>query len=160
MADNEKSVLYFVRDNEVLLFKKGEDAWQGAYIEGTPASYDGGTEAFRPTLDIGMVPMHTEKIAEQTYVRDDASEDAELMHAYKCDEWSGELKVPEGYDAKWFSNEDLPYESMLPDRHLWLPSALGGVPMEGTHVVDQVGNTIHHSIVAVDEMPDDAPTSK
>lgn len=104
--------------------------------------------------------MHTTKIAEQSYKSESDVTKQHMIHAYVCDEWSGELRPPEGYEAEWFALDEVPYSEMFPDRRYWLPMAFAGTPVEGEHIVGDGGEIVDHSVKPTDTLDDDAPTSQ
>lgn len=155
------SILYFVKDGKILLVRKGKDgAWQGVPIVGDPAEFADSNNVFRPSIEIGLVPMRTTKIAEQAYKSDKDLTKQHTIHGYICDEWSGELTAPDEYEVQWFETEDMPYSEMYPDRRYWLPLALTGTPVRGEHIVGDDGMIVEHHVSPVEELSDDAPTSQ
>ena len=61
-------------------------------------------------------------------------------------EWSGEPVESEEMMPKWFSVEEIPYESMWPDDKFWLPHILKGEKLEADFLFGEGDKILNHNI--------------
>ena len=53
------------------------------------------------------------------------------VHVYISREWTGDIMESDEIDPRWFNISEVPYTSMYPDAHYWLPKVLDGRVLTG-----------------------------
>ena len=66
----------------------------------------------------------------------------QLVHVFVTREWSGDPKESEEMLPKWFSQNELPFESMWNDDRIWLPKILSGEKLKADFVFGEDNQTI------------------
>ena len=136
----EASLVFLIRNKEVLLAKKtrhiGEGCWNG---------YGGGVElgetivfcAIRETeqeCGVKINPKDLKKVGEIAFRNDksDGKKFSCLVHVFTAESWAGEPKESEEMASPtWFDFDHLPTSEMMPaDKH-WVPMVLAGKKIIG-----------------------------
>lgn len=159
--DIKRTLLFLRRGDEILLAMKkrgfGAGKWNGA--GGKLESGETIEQALlRETREeIGVIPMQYEKVAELDFIQDaDTAEPWHMyVYAYICTEWQGEPAESEEMAPKWYSLEEIPYDSMWDDDRYWLPQVLAGERVTGTFTFDADDHMVTHDVRLVDatELP-------
>lgn len=74
--------------------------------------------------------------------------DPEWSHAgvvYFARNWTGEARLSEEMEPKWFLPEAFPYEEMWMADRIWLPMILAGKKIRGTIYFAEDGETVYDS---------------
>jgi 8-oxo-dGTP diphosphatase len=66
----------------------------------------------------------------------DLPEVEHYCHIYIATAWDGEPAESEDMRPQWFTFDDIPYETMWVDDHLWLPELIAGKPFKGRVVIE------------------------
>jgi len=83
--------------------------------------------------EIGVMinPIDMKKVGNIEFHFKDKPEWNQHMHIFLIRDWEGEPKESDEMMPKWYSYNDIPYDSMwLDDKH-WLPVVLAGKNIEG-----------------------------
>lgn len=136
-----------VRDNEILLAMKkrghGEGHWNGAGGKVDPGETISQAMVRECLEEIGITPTKYEKVAVNTYYQPYKGEPCEnTSHNYLVTEWEGEPAESDEMTPRWFSLDEIPYESMWPDVPAWLPQLLAGKKLRSTFHYDDTNGAI------------------
>lgn len=81
--------------------------------------------------EINVSIKNCQKIAELAFFFPHSQDWNQLVHVYLAPEWEGEPAESEEMNPKWFSIDEIPFDSMWPDDIFWLPEVLKGNLVKG-----------------------------
>ena len=158
MTEKHCTLLFLRRDNQILLAMK-KRGFGANRFNGVGGKIEPGETIEQALLretreEIGIVPMHYWKVAEQDFLQQESDEPWRMyVHTYFCDEWQGEPTESEEMAPQWFEIEDIPYTDMWQDDEFWLPLVIAGEKITGTFTFDKDDNMLTHNVVVVDQLP-------
>ncbi|WP_425492225.1 8-oxo-dGTP diphosphatase [Halovivax limisalsi] len=132
----EGTLCFVVRDGEVLLIEKQRGLGAGWY-NGPGGKREPGESLrecaireVREEVDIDVDSPALERVGRlQFYLDGDPQIDC---HVYRTDRFEGEPGPTEEARPAWFAIDEVPYDRMWDDDHLWLPGVLDGKSVRGT----------------------------
>ena len=130
----QEAVLCFVlRGDEVLLIEKRRGLGEGWY-NGPGGKLEPGETplecAVRETREeVGVTPLDPEKVGELTFVHD--GDEHTFVHVFRAVDHEGTPRPSPEARPYWVPVDDVPYDEMWDDDHLWLPYALDGRSFAG-----------------------------
>lgn len=69
---------------------------------------------------------------------------------YTAKEWEGVIQETEEMKPRWFSADELPYDSMWVDEAIWLPMILEGKKLKAVFHFGGSGGLLEQSITTVE----------
>ena len=126
----QATLVLLFKDNQILLAMKkrgfGKGKWNGVggkLKEGETIE----DAAKRETQEeIGVSISTLTKVCDLSFYFSNKSDWNQEVTVYKVDEWLEEPKESEEMAPKWFSFEEIPYDSMWWDDRYWLPMVIQG----------------------------------
>jgi mutator protein MutT len=82
-------------------------------------------------IGVKTAEKHLEKVGNIEFYFKDKPEWNQEVHIFLVRNWDGEPKESEEMMPKWYSHNEVPFESMWQDDKYWLPSVLAGKKIEG-----------------------------
>ncbi len=153
-ADIRRTLLFLVRDNQILLAMKkrgfGAGKWNG--VGGKLETGESIEDALVRECqeEIGVTPVMWNKVAELDFVQDATTDPWHMyVHAYICTGWEGEPTESEEMRPEWYPVSAIPYDDMWDDDRYWLERALKGDKLFGKFTFDEQDKMISHDISAV-----------
>lgn len=67
-------------------------------------------------------------------------------HIFKIVDYAGEPQETEEMKPQWFSQNDIPFESMWSDDPLWLPELLADKTFKASFIFDDTDQVVRHNI--------------
>jgi 8-oxo-dGTP pyrophosphatase MutT (NUDIX family) len=64
------------------------------------------------------------------------------VHVFFIRKWEGEIVESDEMRPRWFSLNEIPFDTMWPDDRYWLPLVLGGESVEARFCFDNKGDAI------------------
>jgi 8-oxo-dGTP diphosphatase/2-hydroxy-dATP diphosphatase len=74
------------------------------------------------------------------------------VHVFRGDTWEGEPVETEEMCPEWFPIDAIPYATMWPDDHLWIPIFLQGKKFRTTFLFGQSDQVLEQKITVVTEL--------
>jgi mutator protein MutT len=134
------TLLFLLRDNDILLAMKkrgfGVDRWNGVGGKIEPGETIEQAAARECFEKITVKPDALEKVAYLTFTFPDGTTDV-LTHVFVAHKWDGEPTETEEMAPRWFSQNNIPYDTMWQDDRLWLPHVLAGKKIVATFAFDE-----------------------
>jgi mutator protein MutT len=151
----ETTLLFLVRDNEILLAMKkrgfGEGKWNGCGGKVDPGETIEQTMIRETQEEIGVTPIVRKKVAVHNFIVE-GHENFEC-HAYICTKWEGEPVETEEMAPQWFKKSDIPYDQMWQDDIVWLPAVLQGKKLKTRFTFDRHDNMTSAELTFVASLP-------
>ena len=126
-----------VKDNKILLAMKKRSFGMGKWNGIGGKVQEGETIEVAAVREVGeeigvmINPIDMKKVGNIEFHFKDKPEWNQHMHIFLIRDWEGEPKESDEMMPKWYSYNDIPYDSMwLDDKH-WLPVVLAGKNIEG-----------------------------
>lgn len=133
------TLLFLRREGEILLAMKkrgfGEGKWNGV----------GGKVEVGETIEAATIRECQEEISVTPKILKPAgtlefylSEEpdfANLAHIFVTTTWQGRPTETEEMRPQWFSEQAIPFDTMWPDDHIWMPYLLSGTYFEGSFTI-------------------------
>ncbi|AGB16987.1 ADP-ribose pyrophosphatase [Halovivax ruber XH-70] len=131
----EGTLCFVVSDDEVLLIEKRRGLGEGWY-NGPGGKREAGEtirecaiREVREEVGIDVDTPALSKAGELTFRLDG---DPQIhCHVFRTDRFDGEPRPSEEARPEWFPLDEVPYDQMWDDDHLWLPGVLQGRTVEG-----------------------------
>lgn len=103
--------------------------------------------------EAGITPTHFEKQGIISFFNENETDNKEVeVHIYRIDKYKGKPSETEEMRPKWFSLNQLPFESMWPDDSFWMPLFLKGKKFTGNFVFDKENNIIDQKLNEVNKL--------
>jgi mutator protein MutT len=155
MKEKVCTLLFLRRGDELLLAMKKRGFGAGRY-NGVGGKVDPG-ETIEQALvrecqeEIDVTPIYYRKVAEHDFIQEQGETPWRMyVHAYVCDKWEGEPVETEEMAPKWFTIDNIPYDTMWQDDKFWLPQVLAGETITGHFTFDEDDNLLTHDIKTVE----------
>lgn len=156
---------YIVDDDRVLLIEKRRGLGAGLY-NGPGGKIEPGetpVAAIKREVDeeVGVAVQDPTKRAELTFIHD--GEVTLFVHVFRATEYAGTPSTSPEAIPQWFDRDELPYDEMWADDHLWLPhvianeSLVGSFAFEGGSTLDDA-EFVDHDLEVNPDSFDGAPT--
>jgi len=100
--------------------------------------------------EIGVKPVHYQKIAEIDFHFRDQSDWDQKCHTYFCDKWEGEPSESEEMKPQWYKVDSIPFDSMWPDDIYWLPKVLENNLVQASFMFAPGDVILEQEIIIVD----------
>jgi mutator protein MutT len=100
--------------------------------------------------EIGVKPVHYQKIAEIDFHFRDQSDWDQKCHTYSCDKWEGEPSESEEMKPQWYKVDSIPFDSMWPDDIYWLPKVLENNLVQASFMFAPGDVILEQKIIIVD----------
>ncbi|QFU81560.1 8-oxo-dGTP diphosphatase [Natronorubrum aibiense] len=120
---------------EVLLIEKRRGLGEGWYngpggkLEAGETPRECAVRETREEVGLEVEPGALEKAGELTFLLD--GEAHTFCHVYRTRSFTGEPTTSDEAYPEWVAVDDVPYEQMWDDDHLWLPGVLEGKTVAG-----------------------------
>lgn len=129
----EATLCYLVDGDRVLLIEKQRGLGSGLY-NGPGGKIEPGEtplEAIKRevTEEVGIEVLDPDKRAELTFVHD--HDTVLFAHVFRATEYEGTPRPSPEAVPVWFDRDELPYDGMWEDDHLWLPHVIEGETLIG-----------------------------
>lgn len=154
MKQKELTLLFLLRDDEVLLAMKKRGFGVGKYngVGGKVENSESVTEALVRECqeEIEVTPTSFEKMADLTF--NEIHEDERKVmhvHVFICTDWEGEPAETEEMRPQWFKQAYIPYDQTWSDDPYWLPQVLSGKKVEAKFTMDETDQVTEHSVKEV-----------
>ena len=148
-----------MRDDKILLAMKKRGFGVGRW-NGTGGKFDAEKgdksildAAIRETKEeIGVDVKNPEKAGLLRFKFANKQEWNQDVHLFVVNEWLGEPVESVEMAPKWFSFNEIPYESMWPDDAHWLPHILAGKKVEADFLFGDGDKVLEHNVKIVEEV--------
>lgn len=147
----QATLCFLLRENEVLLGmkKRGFAAGKWNGFGGKPEEGENITKAARREVqeEAKLTPKSLIQVAEIDFyhLRPEKSWNQQVI-VYLTEEWEGAPKETEEMRPKWFSIDEIPYDSMWADDKHWLPHILERKKLKGKFLFDEEENILDKEI--------------
>ena len=135
----QRSLLFLVKDNNVLLGMKKSGFGQGKWVGiGGKVEIDETIEeaAVREaTEEIGVIPPNIRRVATLTFYFPHVKKPDhwnQKVCVFIATKWDGEIKESAEIYPKWFHFNEIPFHAMWADAIHWLPILLKGTTLTGS----------------------------
>lgn len=140
-ADVRRTLLFLIRDDEILLAMKkrgfGAGRWNGVGGKLEPGESVEEAVIRECQEEISVTPLSYRPVAELDFYGGSATEPWHMyVYAYLCDEWEGEPTESEEMAPQWYKIGDIPYGAMWQDDEYWLPLVLTNKTVKATFNFD------------------------
>lgn len=130
---DEATLCYVVDDGEVLLIEKRRGLGAGLY-NGPGGKLEAGetpVEAIEREVaeEVSIVVDDPTKVGELTFLHD--ADPVLFVHVFRTEHYRGTPAPSPEAKPEWFPTDELPYDRMWEDDHIWLPRAIAGDPFVG-----------------------------
>jgi 8-oxo-dGTP diphosphatase len=157
-AQDPATLVFVVKDGRVLLIRKKRGLGAGK-INGPGGRLEDGETPEECALrevreELRVTPLDLRYAGENRF----QFVDGYSIHAYVflAPDVDGEPSETDEAVPLWTPVDDLPWDEMWEDDHLWLPLALDGIGFSGRYVFD--GDTmLDHEVEILSEVPREAP---
>jgi len=132
------TLLFLRRDGQILLAMKkrgfGVGKWNGAggKVEAGETYEQAAVRECQE--EVGVTPDVLYKVGELHFF--DLPDVEHYCHVYTTTDWEGEPRETEEMRPQWFSETDIPFDSMWPDDKLWMPLMLDDKLFKGTVTIE------------------------
>ncbi len=137
-----------MKDDKILLAMKkrgfGMGKWNGigGKVEEGETIESAAAREVREEIGVMANPAKMEKVGNVEFYFKDKPEWDQQMHVFLVKDWEGEPKESEEMAPKWYSQNEIPFDSMWPDDKHWLPVVLAGKKFEGKFYFINEGTNI------------------
>jgi len=132
------TLMFLMRDDALLLAMKkrgfGAGKWNGAGGKVEPGETPQAAAVRECQEEVCVTPENPQLAGILHFF--DLPEVEHYCHIYVATEWKGEPTETEEMRPQWFSFDEIPYDSMWADDHLWMPELIAGKPFKGRVVID------------------------
>lgn len=150
------TILFLRRRGDILLAMKkrgfGEGKWNGVggKVEGSETVV---AAAIRECQEeIGVTPISPQLVGRLTFYDKFDPAFCHDSHVFIATEWEGEPAETEEMRPQWFQENDIPYEHMWSDDHLWMPLLLKGKLFKDRKVTFDHAALVQHDIKEVSSL--------
>jgi len=150
------SLLFLRKDEQVLLAMKkrgfGEGRWNGVggKVEGDESIESAMIRETQEEIDV--TPVEYEKVADIRFDEYFKGKPTLMhVHVYIATSWEGEPTESDEMAPRWFTQDQLPYDSMWSDDAYWLPQVLAGKKITADFTLDEADTITAHDIQEVAE---------
>ena len=157
-AKDPATLVFVVQEDRMLLIRKKRGL--GAGKINAPG---GRLENGETPHDCAIREMEEELVITPTDIRYVGENKFQFVDGYSIHVW---VYVADGFtgtptetdeaDPLWTTTDDIPWDEMWEDDHLWLPLLLDGIPWSGRFLFDG-DRMIDHEVEILDECPAEAP---
>jgi mutator protein MutT len=150
----ELTILFLLRDNEILLAMKKRGFGAGRY-NGVGGKVEPNETIEQAAVreceeEIAVTPKQIEKVAEITFDEQHQGVREELRaHVFVCHHWTGGPVETEEMAPAWFAVDAIPYDQMWADDPFWLPAVLAGKRVSCRFTLDANDQVAAHEVVEV-----------
>jgi 8-oxo-dGTP pyrophosphatase MutT (NUDIX family) len=152
----QATLCLLIKENKILLAMKkrgfGAGRWNGAggKVENGEKIIDA---AIRETKEeIGVEVKNPEKVGLFHFKFSEKEEWNQDVSLFVARDWVGEPEESEEMMPKWFSINEIPYESMWPDDMYWMPHILKGEKVEADFLFGPGDKILSHNLKVVDKL--------
>lgn len=145
-----KTLCFILRDNQILLgmkkrgFAVGKWNGFGGKVEDGKSIKDAVKRELLEEANITVInPYHCGII---TFQGNDLWDVVEV-HVFRCEKYNGTPEESEEMRPKWFNQNDVPYEQMLPDLKYWLPLVFKGQKFKAEFIFNKKIKIIDYKII-------------
>lgn len=136
------TLCFLVKDNKVLLalkkrslsgFNVAIGKWNGigGKVDVGETIEVAAVREIREEIEVKIEERHLEKVGNIEFYFKDRPEWNQHMHIFLVRDWKGEPKESEEMMPKWYSHDEIPFDSMWSDDKYWLSAVLAGKKIEG-----------------------------
>lgn len=109
--------------------------------------------------EAGITAKAFDKLGEMTFeFKDDPT--LLVVHLFKVHDFEGEPIESDEMRPIWFSESDIPFDSMWPDDKLWFPYFLAGRKFKGHFLLDDISTLTDYEINEVENFDDETETTE
>lgn len=154
MQTKELSLLFLRKDRSVLLAMKkrgfGEGRWNGVGGKVEPGETVEEAMIREACEEINVTPTVFEKVGDIHFDEFFKGESTILhVHIFTASQWDGEPTESEEMAPKWFSIDNVPYDSMWADDPYWLPQVLAGKKVSAHFKLDSSDTIVSYDVKEV-----------
>jgi 8-oxo-dGTP pyrophosphatase MutT (NUDIX family) len=121
----------------------GAGKWNGFGGKVTPGESIEAAAVRELREEAGIEAVRVDERARIVFLYGDGSERVTMnTHVFLCDAWTGEPTESDEALPRWYSHEEIPFQSMWLDDIHWLPRFLAGERFTATFRFDAAGETI------------------
>lgn len=152
----QSTLLFLIKDDQILLAMKkrsfGEGKWNGC--GGKPEANENILDTvIRETQEeIGVTPKNINQMAILNFYHQKNKEWNQQVLVFITHQWEGNPSETEEMKPQWFSINKLPFESMWPDDHFWLPLILKGQKIKASFTFDKDNQITEKQIEKVESL--------
>jgi len=152
----QTTLCLLIKDGKILLAMKkrgfGVGRWNGAGGKfDSEKDKDMLSTALRETKEeIGIDVINPQKVGLFHFFFPHKPEWDQDVHLFVSDKWRGTPQESEEMMPKWFSFNEIPYESMWPDDIHWLPHVLASKKVEADFTFAEGDKIVSHNIKVVE----------
>jgi len=147
-----KALCFVLRGNEILLGMKkrgfGEGKWNGfgGKVEGDETI----EEAIKREL-LEEASLQINNFADRGTIIFKGNDlwDIVEVHVFRCTNFEGEPKESDEMKPKWFNQNNIPYNQMLPDDKYWLPLLLKGKKFKAKFIYNDKGEILSQQVTKI-----------
>lgn len=158
MTEKTCTLLFLLRDDEILLAMKKRGFGAGRY-NGVGGKIEEGETVEEALVrecqeEIGVTPKHFWQVAEHDFTQSQSDNPWRMyVHVFFCDQWEGKPEESDEMTPEWFRTDNVPYDKMWQDDHLWLPRVLNGKKIFGAFAFDEADNVLGYDVKTVTTLP-------
>ncbi len=150
----DTTLVFLKQDDQILLAMKkrgfGEGRWNGIGGKVEPSESSQQAAVRETEEEIGVTITEYNQVAEIEFDQYFKGEHALMrIHVYFATSWSGEPTESDEMRPRWYSINNLPFDSMWADDPYWLPLVLAGKKIKAFFKMDLSDNIVSHSIEEV-----------
>lgn len=130
----------------------GEGLWNGVGGKPEPGETIREAAVRESQEEVGVTPLELQEVGvfDFYFPSDPEKENWNMqVHAFVSKKWEGEPVETEEMAPKWFSLDNIPYESMWADDIIWLPEVLSGKYVNASFYFDEDGKIEKHEMTTM-----------
>jgi mutator protein MutT len=133
------TLLFLRKDQQILLAMKkrgfGVGKWNGSGGKVEPGETVEQAAIRECQEETGVTPRDMEKVGELRFYMSADPDFGHHAHVFVATTWEGEPHETEEMRPSWFSEADIPYDTMWPDDKVWMPLLLAGKHFHGNFTI-------------------------